>query len=106
MLVKQKEKTMNKLKENNKVVFSDGAFCVIENYSVDISGLNGTIVYIWDNKIHNWEGPARIPEGNNRLREYYIYGIQKTEEEWKEAKRSGKGLPWYKDPRFKSRTAG
>mgnify|MGYP001204762414 FL=1 len=67
---------------------------------------DGTIVYIWDNKLHNWEGPARIPEGNNRLREYYIYGIQKTEEEWKEAKRSGKGLPWYKDPRFKSRTAG
>ena len=67
---------------------------------------DGTIAYIWDNKLHNWEGPARIPEGNNRLREYYIYGIQKTEEEWKEAKRSGKGLPWYKDPRFKSRTAG
>ena len=67
---------------------------------------DGTIVYIWDNKLHNWEGPARIPEGNNRLREYYIYGIQKTEEEWKEAKRSGKGLPWYKDPRFKGRNAG
>jgi len=50
MLVKQKEKTMNKLKENNKVVFSDGAFCVIENYSVDISGLNGTIVYISNDK--------------------------------------------------------
>ena len=67
---------------------------------------DGTIVYIWDNKLHNWEGPARIPEGNNRLREYYIYGIQKTEEEWKERKRDGKGLPWYKDPRFKGRNAG
>lgn len=66
----------------------------------------GTIAYYWDGKLHNWEGPALIPEGNNRLREYYIYGIKHTEEEWKEARRSGKGMPWYKDPRFKARQAG
>ena len=45
---------------------------------------DGTIAYYWDNKLHNWEGPALIPEGNNRLREYYIYGIRKTEEEWRQ----------------------
>ena len=67
---------------------------------------DGTIAHYWDNKLHNWDGPALIPQGNKRLREYYIYGIQKTEDEWKEAKRDGKGLPWYKDPRFKSRQAG
>jgi len=67
---------------------------------------DGTIAYYWDGKLHNWDGPALIPEGNNRLREYYIYGFKHTEEEWREAKRSGKGLPWYKDPRFKSRAAG
>ena len=43
---------------------------------------DGTIAYYWDNKLHNWEGPALIPEGNNRLREYYIYGIRYSEEEW------------------------
>ena len=52
------------------------------------------------------DGPALIPEGDNRKREYYIYGFKHTEEEWKIAKRSGKGLPWYKDPRFKARSAG
>jgi len=67
---------------------------------------DGTIAYYWDNKLHNWEGPALIPEGDNRRREYYIYGIKHTEEKWKEAKRSGKGMPWYKDPRFKARQAG
>ena len=67
---------------------------------------DGTIAYLWDNKLHNWEGPALIPEGDNRKREYYIYGIQYSEEEWKERKRDGKGLPWYKDPRFKGRNAG
>jgi len=65
---------------------------------------DGTIAYYWDNKLHNWEGPALIPEGNNRLREYYLYGIKKTEEEWKEAKRSGHGLPWYKNPAYKERS--
>ena len=45
---------------------------------------DGTIAYLWDNKLHNWEGPALIPEGDNRRREYYIYGIEYSEEEWKE----------------------
>ena len=30
---------------------------------------DGTIVYYWDNKLHNWEGPALIPEGKNKLRD-------------------------------------
>ena len=33
---------------------------------------DGTIAYIWDNKLHNWEGPALIPEGIERKREYYL----------------------------------
>jgi len=66
----------------------------------------GTIAYYWDGKLHNWEGPALIPEGDNRRRVLNIYGIKHTEEKWKEAKRSGKGMPWYKDPRFKARQAG
>ena len=65
---------------------------------------DGTIAHYWDGKLHNWEGPALIPQGNNRLREYYIYGIQKTEEEWKEAKRDGNGFPWYKNPAYKERS--
>ena len=27
---------------------------------------DGTIAYTWDQKLHNWEGPALIPEGNER----------------------------------------
>lgn len=57
---------------------------------------DGTIVHYWDGKMHNWDGPALIPEGNYRKREYYLYGFQMTQDEWKEAKRSGEGLPWYK----------
>ena len=41
---------------------------------------DGTIAYYWDNKLHNWDGPALIPEGDKRKREYYIYGIPYDEE--------------------------
>tara|TARA_B110000261_G_scaffold21174_1_gene21683 strand:+ start:550 stop:807 length:258 start_codon:yes stop_codon:yes gene_type:complete len=60
--------------------------------------VDGTIAHIWDGKLHNWEGPALIPEGNEKKREYYLYGIQYTEEDHKEAIRQQTGLPWYKQP--------
>ena len=57
---------------------------------------DGTIMYMFDGKLHNWEGPALIPEGNNRKREYYLNGIKMTETEYKDALRRSEGLPWYK----------
>lgn len=58
---------------------------------------DGTVAYIWDNKLHNWDGPALIPEGNEKKAEYHLYGIQYSKEEWKEAIRQQTGLPWYKN---------
>ena len=98
----------NKKFEESRLIEEQNRLRGVEDFpkSRKLVSPDGTIAYIWDSKLHNWDGPALIPEGDNRKREYYIYGIQKTEEEWKEAKRDGKGIPWYKDPRFKSRTAG
>ena len=59
---------------------------------------DGTIAYIWDNKLHNWDGPALIPEGNERKAEYYIYGVKYSKEEHKDRIRQQTGLPWYKKP--------
>ena len=59
---------------------------------------DGTIAYVWDKKLHNWEGPALIPEGNERKAEYYLYGIQYSKEDYKEQLRGRTGLPWYKQP--------
>jgi antitoxin component YwqK of YwqJK toxin-antitoxin module len=64
---------------------------------------DGTIVYYLDGKMHNLEGPAYIPEGNMKQREYYINGIKHTESEWKAAKKGGDGLPWYKSGGAKAR---
>ena len=65
---------------------------------------DGTIAYIWEGKLHNWEGPALIPEGDNRKREYYIHGIKYSEDAWKEARRNREGLPWYKQAAHKGGT--
>ena len=55
-----------------------------------------TIVYYLDGKIHNWDGPALIPQGNKRLAVYYLFGIKHTKEQWEEKKKDVNGLPWYK----------
>jgi hypothetical protein len=64
--------------------------------SKKLTKADGTIAYVWEGKLHNWEGPALIPGGDNRKREYHIHGIQYTEENWKEVRRNREGLPWYK----------
>jgi hypothetical protein len=64
---------------------------------------DGTIMVIFDGKLHNWEGPALIPEGNKRKREYYLNGIKYSESDWKERVRGREGLPWYKGGSAKSR---
>jgi hypothetical protein len=55
-----------------------------------------TIVYYLDGKIHNWDGPALIPQGNKRLAEYYLFGIKHTKEQWEEKKKDVNGQPFYK----------
>jgi len=62
---------------------------------------DGTVRYIKDGKLHNWEGPALItPEGKE---EYYINGVQHTKDSHKKARKDGVGLPWYKSSVAKAR---
>jgi hypothetical protein len=68
-----------------------------------ITTADGTIMYMFDGKLHNWEGPAMIPQGDNRKREYYLNGIKMTQEQWKEALKGREGLPWYKGSGAKAR---
>lgn len=47
-------------------------------------------------KIHNWDKPAiRSAEGRGG-KEYYLWGIRYSEEEFAEALKDRDGLPWYK----------
>jgi hypothetical protein len=64
---------------------------------------DGTVMYTFNGKLHNWEGPALLPLGNNRKREYYLNGLKMSEKEWKEALKGREGLPWYKSSSGKAR---
>lgn len=68
-----------------------------------ITTADGTVMYMFDGKLHNWEGPALLPQGDNRKREYYINGIKMSQEQWKEALKGREGLPWYKGSGAKAR---
>ena len=68
-----------------------------------ITTADGTIMYMFDGKLHNCEGPALLPQGDNRKREYYLNGIKMTQEQWKEALKGREGLPWYKGSGAKAR---
>ena len=68
-----------------------------------ITTADGTVMYMFDGKLHNWEGPALLPQGDNRKREYYLNGIKMSQEQWKEALKSREGLPWYKGSGAKAR---
>ena len=57
---------------------------------------DGTIVYHLDGKMHNWDGPAFIPQGNKRAAEYYLFGIKYTKDQWESFKKDVNGQPWYK----------
>ena len=63
---------------------------------------DGTIAVVWEGKLHNWDGPAYIPQGNERKAEYHIYGIKYSKEEWKDRRRQREGLPYYKNQSMKS----
>lgn len=55
-----------------------------------------TVMLVWEGKLHSWDKPALIPQGDNKKREYYIHGIKFTEKAWKERKSERTGLPWFK----------
>ena len=57
---------------------------------------DGSIVYYLDGKMHNFDGPAYIPQGNKRAAEYYLFGIKYTKEQWETFKKDGNGVPFYK----------
>ena len=56
-------------------------------------------------KHHNPEGPAIEPvnEGDKSVtKKYYLYGFEKTKDEFKEYQQEKEGLPWYKNPSMKA----
>ena len=67
-------------------------------YKIEEDGSNTTAYTLeinGENKLHNWEGPALINK-EQKVKEYYLNGIIYDFDMWNEIKKSGEGLPWYK----------
>ena len=78
---------------------------VKEDYRTrSITTPEGVSITFFDNKLHNWNGPAvKYNDGSGRKSEYYLYGFQKTGEEWIEFRRDRNGVPPDKNPQVISR---
>lgn len=62
---------------------------------------DGTVVYMLNNKLHNWEDAAVIhPDGK---KEYWLFGFQYTKDQFLDRKRDTNGVPPAKDPKYDSR---
>jgi hypothetical protein len=65
---------------------------------------DGITISFFNNKLHNWNGPAiKYKDGSKRKAEYYLYGIQKTKDDWLEFRRDRSGVPPDKNPQVQSR---
>jgi hypothetical protein len=57
---------------------------------------DGTIIYYLDGKMHNFDGPAYLPQGNKRAAEYYVFGVKFTKDQFDNIKKDNNGVPFYK----------
>ena len=57
---------------------------------------DGTIVYYLDGTMHNFDGPAYLPQGNKRAAEYYVFGMKFTKDQFDNIKKDNNGVPFYK----------
>lgn len=60
---------------------------------------DGAKAISYDGKLHSWDEPALIlPDGT---KEYYLYGVKYTRDQWEEFRRDRVGVPPAKNPLFK-----
>jgi hypothetical protein len=72
--------------------------------SKTITTADGTKMTLFNGKLHSWDHAAiQYPKELKKKDEYYLYGLKKTKDEWKEAKRDWEGLPPDKSSSVKSR---
>ena len=54
----------------------------------------GVKMNLFDGKLHSWDNPSVVyPKEMKKKDEYYLYGFQKTKDEWLEARRDRNGIP-------------
>jgi len=79
----------------SKKMFCETRTISVGGKEMDLIRFEGETSY----KIHNWERAAvRDHSGGRVKRQYFLYGIEYSEEEFKDSVKERSGLPWYKNP--------
>jgi hypothetical protein len=71
------------MSETKKIKTQDGSIV----YYINVEGTN---------KMHNYDGPAYLPQGNRRTAEYYVFGMKHTKDQFDSIKKDANGVPFYK----------
>ena len=72
--------------------------------SKTITTADGTKMTLFNGKLHSWDHAAiQYPKDPKKKDEYYLYGLRKTKDEWKEAKRDWNGVSPEHNSQVKSR---
>ena len=76
------------------------AYC--ETRTINVDGKEMDLIKFYGEehyKIHNWDKAAvREKVGNRVKKQYFLYGIEYSEDEFRELVKDRTGLPWYKNP--------
>ena len=81
----------------SKKMFCETRTISVDGKEMDLIRFEGETNY----KIHNWEKAAirEYSKDSGRVRKrYFLYGIEYSEEEFKDSVKERSGLPWYKNP--------
>jgi hypothetical protein len=98
-----KRKKSGALLSETRTINVDGKEMDLIRFHDRLEVVDGKEVQIMGNwKIHNWDRAAVRDRSGSRLkREYFLFGIEYHEEEFKDRVRDREGMPWYKNPAMK-----
>ena len=58
---------------------------------------DGTKMSYFNGKLHSYDGPAiKFPEGSGKKDQYFVYGIEHTQKQWKKVLSERNGIPFAK----------
>lgn len=77
------------------------SFCETRTIVIDDREMDLIRFYDGKWKIHNWDKAAIRPTCGKGKKEYYLYGIQFSKDDFLEAVKDRKGVPFHKNPALK-----
>ena len=96
-------KRQKPLYSETRTITTDGKEMDLIRFHKEFVKVGGEQVQVMGNwKIHNWDKAAVRDYSSGRVRkQYFLFGFEYHEEEFKDRVRDREGMPWYKNPAMK-----